>query len=150
MPELKGPVCKFVSLQDGLVLEFYQIHADSLKLSVANVTVEPGPGHSLLVGLDLQLEVVLGLRNKSMARRRGKPDQGGDWQLILDSLAGRLSLKLYPADWRLTAKLEGWPQLDMRLAPTEPDSQRSRPESLAEVIKKIAAQALRCCQIDIK
>ena len=139
-----------MSLQDGLVLEFYHIPPDSLKLSVANVTVEPGPGQSLLVGLDLQLELVLRLRNKSVARRRGKPEQGGDWQLVLDSLAGRLSLKLYPADSRLTAKLEGWPQLNMRLTPSEPDSQRSRPESLAEVIKKIAAQAVRCCQIDIK
>ena len=67
-----------------------------------------------LVRLDLQLAAVMGLRHRSAARRRGKSEQGADWQLSLDSLTGRLTLKLPPSDSRLSAKLEGWPALNMR------------------------------------
>ena len=67
-----------------------------------------------LVGLDLQLAVVLVVRHRALARRRGRSQSGSQWELGLDCLTGRLSVQIYPPDSRLSVKLEGWPQIKFR------------------------------------
>ena len=92
------------------------------------------------------------------ARRRGKGEEGGQarlWDLSLERLAGRLTVSLNPGPGEaccLTTKLSGWPVLNLSLSlrASETGSPSPPPESLAELVKNVAAQALRCTQIDIK
>ena len=50
IPSDLGPAhfAKDILFQDGLLVEFHQIKADSLELSVENVTVETGSPHTMV------------------------------------------------------------------------------------------------------
>ena len=86
-------------------------------------------------------------------------------------LAGRLSVALTTnTNTDILAKLEGWPEVDLRsvfhnlslsklhvldnsvfrLSSCNPDVEGPQVESLGEVIKNIASEALRCTQLDLK
>ena len=84
-------------------------------------------------------------------------------------LAGRLSVALTTAtNTDILVKLEGWPEVDLRsvfnnlplskllvnsifrLSSCNPGVEGPQVESLGEVIRNIASEALRCTQLDLK
>ena len=72
-----------------------------------------------MVQCDLSLATELRVKHRALPRRRGKSQASGRtgetlWDLSLQSLTARLSIKLHPAEARVSAKLEGWPNLDIR------------------------------------
>ena len=88
---------------------------------------------------------------RQVARRRGKVEEARVWDLTVERLTGRLSVSLHPGEVSsLTTKLAGWPSLDLSLSLRASETSSPPPESLAELIKNVAAQALRSTQIDIK
>ena len=88
---------------------------------------------------------------RQVARRRGKGEEARVWDLTVERLAGRLNVSVHPGETSsLTTKLAGWPSLSLSLSLRASESSSPPPESLAELIKDVAAQALRCTQIDIK
>ena len=73
------------------------------------------------------------------------------WDLTVERLAGRVTVSLHPGEASsLTTKLAGWPSLSLSLSLRASESSSPPPESLAEQVKNVAAQALRSAQIDIK
>merc|ERR1719348_2343563 len=85
-------------------------------------------------------------------RRSGSSARGSltDWDLNVEELSGRLKISFGILDHSILAKFEGWPDVILSLTSCNPDLINAQVEALGEVIKNIAAKALRCTQLDLR
>ena len=109
----------------------------------------------------------LKIRVEGKPRRRSSPGLC-DWDLAIKRLQGRLSVSLNTGDsGTILAKLEGWPDLDLRqgfsiresalmlqlycsLTSCNATEMSPQVESFEIVIKNIVSQAIRYAQLDFK
>ena len=122
---------------------------------------------------DLTASVSMRLSHATQGKPRRRAGHGAaslrDWRLEVARLAGRLSVTLTTATNNdILVKLEGWPEVDLRsvfnnlplskllensifrLSSCNPGVEGPQVESLGEVIRNIASEALRCTQLDLK
>ena len=82
-------------------------------------------------------------------RRRSSPGLS-DWDLAIEALRARLSVSLNTDTGAIHAKLEGWPELDLRLTSCNSKEMTPQVESFEVVIKNIVSQAIRYAQLDLR
>ena len=99
--------------------------------------------------LEASLGARLNTRVEGKPRRRSSPGLS-DWALTIAGLRARLSVTINTGTGAILAKLEGWPELDLRLTSCNSKELTPQVESFEVVIKNIVSQAIRYAQLDLK
>jgi len=123
--------------EDGVSVEFVSM-IESPTPSLTNLTVECLPSNNMVLSCDLSAHLAFLLRTSSCI----------DLVMNLDRIRARLAITFITAERLAIAKFEGWPDLKMRLNPTEslPNKLNS---NLADV-EDAVAEAIRGTQLSIK
>ena len=155
--------------KDGILVTFSELDAESFKINLENITVDNLSKENLVRkivfrkmiksflrepqevrgDLEASLGARLNTRVEGKPRRRSSPGLS-DWDLAIGALRARLSVTLNTDTGAILAKLEGWPELDLRLTSCNSKEMTPQVESFEVVIKNIVSQAIRYAQLDLR
>merc|ERR1719239_439179 len=136
---------------DGLYVEFQETPGDTLKLcsKFENVTAEPLPGDNMSVTGEVGCSFNLNVKTIRPIREN---IETAAYTLTVDKLRARFSLTVIKGERLIIGKLEGWPDLKIRVLPAAGPTPNltKEDENLADLVEEIATSALRGVQLDVR
>jgi len=136
---------------DGLYVEFQETPGDTLKLcsKFENVTAEPLPADNMSVTGEVGCSFNLNVKTTRPIRDN---IETASYTLTVDKLRARFSLTVIKGERLIIGKLEGWPDLKIRVLPAAGPTPNltKEDENLADLVEEIATSALRGVQLDVR
>jgi len=135
--------------KDGLLVEFLEILGESDVPIFSNMTADNLPDDNMTISCDISASISFQLRTSRPIRESMATSE---FILHVDRLRGRFSITVISSEHLVIAKLEGWPDIKMRLSKPGGLTRHADKEeqNLADVVEEVSAQAIRGVQLDLK
>jgi len=138
------------ALDDGLLVEFLEILGESDVPIFSNMTADNLPDDNMTISCDISASISFLLRTSRPIRESMATTE---FLLHVDRLRGRFSITVISSEHLVIAKLEGWPDIKMRLSKSgglQSHHADKEEQNLADVVEEVSAQAIRGVQLDLK
>jgi len=136
--------------RDGLLVEFLEILGESDVPIFSNMTADNLPDDNMTISCDISASISFLLRTSRPIRESMATTE---FLLHVDRLRGRFSITVISSEHLVIAKLEGWPDIKMRLSKSgglQSHHADKEEQNLADVVEEVSAQAIRGVQLDLK